>query len=165
MKTLLSTIILTAISIGFLPQVNAAEAEVVWQNSDKYRDVNAGNGNRIRFKENTFAQLEKHFSTLAEKLPEGYMLKIQVDDLDLAGDVHIGGINQIRIVKDIFYPRIKFSYQLLSPNKTVETENTIDLKDMSFMNHSSLKYNNSSLSYEKKMLDDWFKETFSEYIL
>lgn len=149
---------------AFLPNVNAAEVEVTWQDSDKYRDVYAGDGSNKSFKKSTFSQLEKHFSKLAEKLPSDYTLNIVVNDLDLAGDVHHGGINQIRIVKDIFFPRMKFSYQLLSADKQVINENEINLKDMNFMMHNSMRYSNSSLSHEKKMLDDWFKDTFSEYI-
>lgn len=164
MKTLLTTLTLTTVFLSFLSQVNAAEVEVEWKNSDKYRDVYAGDGNTRSFKKETFSQLEKHFIKLAEKLPEGYTLKIEVNDLDLAGDVHHGGLNQIRIVKDIFFPRIKFSYQLLSADQQVVVDDEVNLKDMNFMMHNSLRYSNSSLSYEKKMLDDWFKDAFSEYI-
>jgi hypothetical protein len=27
-----------------------------------------------------------------------------------------------------------------------------------------LKYRNNALSYEKKLLDDWFKNTFADYV-
>ena len=148
----------------WLPQTNAAEVEVEWQNSDKYRDVYAGSGSNSKFKKETFAMLDKHFALLAAKLPQGYSLKVQVNDLDLAGDIHHGGMNQIRIIKDIFYPRIKFSYQLLSAQKEVVAENDVNLKDMNFMMNSSMRYSNSRLSHEKKMLDKWFSQTFSDYI-
>jgi len=39
------------------------------------------------------------------------------------------------------------------------------VKDMNFMSGSSLKYRNKSLGYEKKMLDEWFNETFKEMIV
>ena len=148
----------------WLPQTNAAEVEVEWQNSDKYRDVYAGSGSNSKFKKETFAMLDKHFALLAAKLPQGYSLKVQVNDLDLAGDIHHGGMNQIRIIKDIFYPRIKFSYQLLSAQKEIVAENDVNLKDMNFMMSSSMRYSHSRLSHEKKMLDKWFSQTFSDYI-
>lgn len=165
MKILFTALTFATVFIVFLPQVNAAEVEVTWQNPDKYRDVYAGDGSSRSFKENTFSQLEKHFKKLAEKLPEDYTLKIEVNDLDLAGDVHHGGLNRIRVVKDIFFPRIKFSYQLLSADQQVVTENEVNLKDMNFMMHSSIRYSNSSLSHEKKMLDGWFKDAFSDYLV
>ncbi|GAA5134817.1 DUF3016 domain-containing protein [Thalassotalea piscium] len=164
MKNLFSTLTLAAVFVAFLPQANAGEAQVVWQNPDKYRDVDAGDGHRTKFKERTFSQLEQHFNKLAEQLPQGYMLKIEVSDLDLAGDVNQGGINRLRIVKDIFYPRIDFSYQLLSADKVVVSENEIKLKDMNFLMRNSSRYNSSSLAHEKKMLDSWFKDTFTEFL-
>ncbi|GHF00641.1 DUF3016 domain-containing protein [Thalassotalea profundi] len=163
MKNMIFTFVLFLPLFALLPNVNAAEVDVTWQDSDKYRDVYAGNGNNKKFKKTTFSNLEKHFNKLAKALPENNTLKIIVNDLDLAGDVHIGGINQIRIIKDIFAPRIEFSYQLLSADKQVILEDSVNLKDMNFMMRNSMKYNNSSLSYEKAMLDDWFKETFSEF--
>ena len=35
-----------------------------------------------------------------------------------------------------------------------------NLKDMNFMMGNTLRYRNDFLRYEKKLLDDWFKETF-----
>jgi hypothetical protein len=138
----------------------AATSEVTWTNSDKYRDVHAGDGNRAKFKARTFAKFEKHFSMLAEKLPEGQTLFIDVQDVDLAGDVH-QNMQRIRVIKDIFFPRIKFSYKVVDSNKKAITSGDVNLKDMSFMTGSKLRYNQDSLGYEKRMLDEWFTKTFS----
>ncbi|MCI2284942.1 DUF3016 domain-containing protein [Colwellia sp. MSW7] len=67
---------------------SAATVEVTWTDYDKYRDIDPGEGHRKHFRENTFQSFEKHFSKLATKLPEGQVLKIEVTDIDLAGDTH-----------------------------------------------------------------------------
>jgi len=159
---ILTSTFLSSVSIF---AVNAAEVEVNWQNSEKYRDVHAGDGHREKFKANTFKQIEDHIAKLAQKLPNGYQLILNVDDLDLAGDVNHGGIRRIRIIKNIYFPRMKFSYQLLSPSQEQVLSDDVDLKDMGFLNHVSLKYQQQVLSYEKQMLDDWFKETFAQYLV
>mgnify|MGYP000533662644 CR=1 FL=1 len=147
------------------PSVFAAESEVTWTNPDKYRDVKASQmQNSKKFKENTFKRLEEHFAKLAEKLPEGQKLSIDVTDVDLAGDVNAGGIERIRIVKEIYSPRIKFSYELTDKDGQSLVAGEINLKDMNFMSTSRLKYRNDNLGYEKKMLDDWFAKTFAERI-
>jgi hypothetical protein len=102
---------------------------------------------------------------LAEKLPEGQVLTIKVTDVDLAGDTYIGGIDQLRIIKDIYFPRINFSYELVNADRGIVTSGEIVLKDMSFMMGSNLKYRNKSLGYEKTMLDDWFTETFKAFVV
>lgn len=148
-----------------VPSVFAAESEVTWTNPDKYRDVKANQSqSNKKFKENTFKQLEKHFAKLASKLPEGQKLSIDVTDVDLAGDVNAGGIERIRIIKDVYSPRMKFSYELTDSTGKSLVADEINLKDMSFMTNSRLKYRNDSLGYEKKMLDDWFAKTFASHL-
>ncbi|NQY34487.1 MAG: DUF3016 domain-containing protein [Alteromonadaceae bacterium] len=139
----------------------AAEVEVTWSNPEKYRDIRASSESRKHFRAKVFRNLEKHFTKLAAKLPENQTLKIKVSDLDLAGDTLHGGISRIRIVKEINYPRIKFSYQLLDKeNKTVLLAGDVNLKDMNFMQGASLRYKSDYLGYEKKMIDKWFFKSF-----
>ncbi|KGJ93321.1 DUF3016 domain-containing protein [Colwellia psychrerythraea] len=159
MVTLLTSVLLLT------PNAFAASSEVTWKDYESYRDIDSGNENRKSFRERTFRKLEEHFAKLATSLPDGQVLKIEVTDVDLAGDTHVGGINQTRIIKQIFMPRMNFSYQLLDADgKVIQTEAVV-VKDMNFMSGINLKYRNDSLGYEKKMLDDWFKKTFKELIV
>jgi len=64
------------------------------------------------------------------------------------------------VVKNIFFPRIEFSYQLLNADNSVVKSEDVSLKDMGFLMHNGLKYRSQSFGYEKEMLDDWFKDTF-----
>jgi len=143
-----------------VPATKAATSEIKWTNPDDYRDIYPGEEHRKHFRERTFKALEKHFSILAKQLPQGQLLKVEVTDIDLAGDVHHGGIRQIRLVKEIYFPKMKFSYQVVDVKNNELSAGQVDLKDMSFMMGSNLKYRNDSLGYEKKMLDNWFKKVF-----
>ena len=161
------TITLLAMFTFFsLPQtLFAATSEVTWTDYEKYRDIKSGGGGRKHFRERVFTDLEKHFTKLAENLAEGQVLKVDVTDVDLAGDIHSGGINQLRIIKDIHSPRINFSYRLVDADGSIIISDEIVLKDMNFMMNNSLKYRNKSLGYEKKMLDDWFADTFKSLVV
>jgi hypothetical protein len=164
MRNLAMVLLVGMLMILFITKSNAADAEVTWTNSDKYRDIRSGFDNRKRFKERTFTSFEQHFSVLAEKLPQGLLLKIDVTDIDLAGDVRFDSNRQIRVVKDIYFPRLKFSYELLNVDKSLVTSGDINLKDMSFMLNNNLRYRNKALGYEKRMLDNWFKNTFRHMV-
>ncbi len=165
MKTLITTLFATLMLITIQGQAFAATSEVTWTDYKKYRDIDAGDENRKHFRERTFKEFEKYFAELAERLPEGQVLKIDVTDVDLAGDTNVAGIHRLRVVKDIYFPRMNFSYQLVNADGSVAKEDTVILKDMSFMMGSNLKYRNKSLGYEKSMLNDWFLETFKELIV
>ena len=160
MKLLNTTLLVLFTTMSFSNMTYAATAEISWLEPDKYRDINPGEQGRKKFRENVFHNFEKHFAKLANKLPEEQMLKVTVTDVDLAGDTHAEGISRMRIVKDIYFPRLNFSYQLLDANGAEIIADTVVLKDMNFMMGAHLKYRNEALRYEKQMLDDWFSKTF-----
>ena len=158
-KTFIYAILLMAIIP--LSYVQAAEVEVNWLKPEKYTDVKAGQGHRKRFKERTFKAFEQHFKTLAKALPEQQKLVVNVTNVDLAGDVNFN-IKRIRVVKDIFIPRMAFNYQLLDAEGAVIKSEEVSLKDMGFLMHNpSLRYRSKPLLYEKAMLDKWFNKTFT----
>lgn len=165
MKKQLVILTTMAVSLMLTPMAMAAKIEVIWTDPDSYRDIYSGNESRKHFRARVFRALEKHLSQLAAKLPEQQTLKINVTDLDLAGDVRHGSLNQIRIVKQHYFPRLKFSYQLLESDNTVISEQQVNIKDTSFMMSAGLRYRNHQLSYEKKMLDHWFSDTFSSVLV
>lgn len=148
-----------------LPAVTqAGTVSVDWQEPEKFRDVKPANESKKRFRERTLTLLEEHFSELAEQLPADYELVLKVTDLDLAGNVEFGRTQPIRIVRQIFIPSIDFEYELLDAQKQMLQSAEVELKDMNFLSHVRSRYNNESLGYEKRMLDDWFKSTFKSYL-
>ena len=144
MKKLTTVLIATLILITMQNQAFAATSEVTWTDYKEYRDIDPGNESRKHFRERTFKDLEKHFAKLAEKLPEGQILKIDVTDVDLAGDTHAGGINRLRIVKEIYFPKMSFSYQLVNADGSVAQSADVELKDMNFMMSGNLRYRNKN---------------------
>lgn len=161
MKNNFLAIFIVLVLFGQSAMSSAATSEVTWQNPEKYRDVKSGMQSKKKYQQRVFKSFDKHFAKLAEQLPQDQILKIVVTNVDLAGDVFAGGIDQIRIVKDIYIPRMAFSYQLLDANNGEIKTGDVKLKDMNFLNGSQMRYRQEHLGYEKKMLDDWFSNTFS----
>lgn len=164
MKQLMTIFTLLMTTTLLSSNAYAATTEITWKDYEKYYDVNEGNHSRANFKDLLTGHLEEHLTELAAKLPENQTLKIEVTDVDLAGQVRPGAMNSSRIVKNGYPPRINFSYQLLDANgKEIKSEE-LKLRDLSFMTNPPMKYRNKLFGYEKKMLDDWFKDTFSDLI-
>ena len=91
-----------------------ADVEVNWLEPDTYRDILPGEQHRKSFRERIFTSLNKHFAKISDQLPENQVLKVNVSNLDLAGDTLHAGSKRIRIIKEIYFPRIEFSYQLIN---------------------------------------------------
>ncbi|MDM7861726.1 DUF3016 domain-containing protein [Alteromonas sp. ASW11-36] len=143
---------------------------VVWESPEDYSDVRPANQSRKRFLEQTLNQLEKHFAKLGERLPANYQWNLTVTNLDLAGEVwpssFVGlghGADDVRVIKDIDIPRMSFSYQLTDAGQVVK-EADVELKDMGFLQRSLRGFDSEPLRYEKRMLNEWFADEFSEQI-
>lgn len=154
----------TLLSIVGMASAHAGTATIEWTNPDDYRDIRPGNESRKHFRERTFKEFEKFATKLAAKLPEGYELKLNVTNLDLAGNVEFGRTQQIRIIRQIHFPKIDFDYQLLDANQQVLAAEQVSLKDMNFLHHIKTRAGTESLGYEKRMLSEWFNKAFAEQI-
>ncbi|MCF2949135.1 DUF3016 domain-containing protein [Paraglaciecola aquimarina] len=139
-----------------------AKVEVVWTNPEKYVDIKDPFNGMQNTKEDAFYNIEKVLKRLAKKLPDGYLLKLDVTDLDLAGETQS---RNFRVVRDMFPPRMEFSYQLLDGGDNVLAENQENIRDTSFMNKVSLRYKNEAYGFEKQLIEDWFKDSFTDYLV
>ena len=72
--------------------------------------------------------------------------------------------NEIRVIEDMYIPRIEFSYQLLDGTGKVLQENDVKLKDMGFLDRPNRMFSNERLRYEKNMLSEWFGDEFPSII-
>ncbi|REL28382.1 DUF3016 domain-containing protein [Thalassotalea euphylliae] len=164
MKLLSYSLVAILLSVFSLTTANAGTVSVEWTNPDDYRDIRPTNESRKRFKERTFKDLEQFVTKLAAELPQGYELKLNVTNLDLAGNVEFGRTQQIRIVRQIHFPSIEFDYQLIDGNSQAVASEQVSLKDMNFLHHIKSNLLSKSLGYEKRMLKEWFNKTFAEQI-
>lgn len=138
----------------------AGEAKVTWQDPDNYTDVQPTNETKAGFQARVFRSLDEAFDSLAQKLPDGYNLQVTVTDLDLAGQVkpmRSPGGQDIRVVKDIDWPRISFSYILSDQKGQQVAAGQENLKDMNFRSGINID-TSDSFYYEKKLLRNWFNK-------
>ena len=151
------TIVMT-MCIALPAFAHAGESVVKWQDFKDYRDVRASNQAKSSYHKQIATQFEKHLSKLAEQLPKEYKLSVEITDIDLAGDVRYGGMDEIRVVKPIYFPRLKLNYSLTDKEGSVISEaNDVELKDMGFMDKIKMG-RDESFYYEKRLITEWFGE-------
>lgn len=94
-------------------------------------------------------------------LPPGDRLDIVVTDIDRAGNFEPwrpGPMRDVRIVKDIYPPRIDLRFRLLDASGKVIREGTRKLRDPAFMYDGIATSGNDSLRYEKGLIDRWLRK-------
>lgn len=144
---------------------------VEWIEPKSFRDVKDGNFSSAKFRKNVFNHLEKHLNKLASDLPEGQTINFKVNDLDLAGTVepasfiglgHGRGLDEVRIMRNVDIPRIRFEYQLVDAKGAVIKSEEVSLKNMNYLNDISMTRRNEPYRHEKRMLSEWFSKNIIE---
>lgn len=155
MKKFLIAFGLTALQIS---TAYAGEAKLTWGNFDKFTDIQEGRDSRDRFRENLVKEFADVFNAQAKKLPDGYVLSVNVSDLDLAGDIRPSMSTwQIRIMTAIYWPRMNITYELRNEKSEVVASGKEELRDMDYLNHARFPSGVTHFEFEERMIQDWFR--------
>ncbi|MEO6246483.1 MAG: DUF3016 domain-containing protein [Opitutaceae bacterium] len=157
-------LLMSALALGPVLAMNAAEnrviarAEVIFFEPTKFTDVRdraMGDASLNTYLE----QLRDHVLEQAKyHVPEGHLLRITITDVDMAGDFEpwLGPRwDDVRIVKDIYPPRINLTFRLTDAAGTVVKEGKRELRDLAFMMKITAGFRSDPLRHEKALLDDW----------
>jgi hypothetical protein len=144
-----------------LPGAAQAATTVTFVNPETYRDGNLSWGpvdQRL-----TFQGLERIIQRLArERLPPGYEIDIAVLDLDLAGKINPirSRTGELRVMRQDTWPSMKLSYTLRRGGKVV-ARGQDTLRSMNYLLDPVAVRSGEPLSFEKAMLDRWFRSRFT----
>lgn len=171
-KTMKLNRLLLVSSLAFVPLANAARpapptdvrAEVLFLEPEKFTDVKDSYMSDDVRRSTYLDQLRDHLIEKARYyVPVGSRLAVTFTDIDMAGDFEPWRgpqFNDIRIVKDLYPPRLVFSFRLTDAEGNVVKEGRRDLRDMAFMMKLSMASQSDTMRHEKGMLDDWMRADF-----
>lgn len=157
----------TALLAAFLPAIAAAQSpvEVSFGDLAKFADLKVSVMSSERDREALAADLRRHLEREAPaRLPQGARLKVHVSDVDMAGEYWpvAGGTagREMRIVKNVYPPRIDLDFQLLRADGSVERSGRRELRDAGFLQFQGLP-SHEPLRHEKHLLDGWLRREFA----
>ncbi|REL28383.1 DUF3016 domain-containing protein [Thalassotalea euphylliae] len=146
---------LASSSSALSPATN--KVEINWTNAEHYRDLRSTTETKQATQRRFFKEMGEYLNHLSTQLPDGYKLALEVTQVDLAGRIRFVNGQQVRIVKDIDYPNMAFSYRLTAPNGQLIKAETAQVKGKRFLlgaQHQPHKL--KPFAYEKKMIEAWF---------
>jgi hypothetical protein len=136
----------------------AGEVEVRWVEPEQFRDAGQGSIERDR----NLRTLEQHFTRLGRHLPDGQTLRVEVEDVDLAGEIWPFGFRDTRIVRGgVDWPQIDLRWTL-SAGDRVLAQGEERVADRSYTFGSRVSMEQGPLPYERRMLEDWFRERIAD---
>jgi hypothetical protein len=141
----------------------AAPVEVTFIAPEKFTDAKNGAMDSDRGRDAMLDQLKEHLvATAAHYLAPGQRLEIKVTDVDLAGDFEPwrgSRFDDVRIVKDIYPPRVSLEFRLLGADGKVVSEGKRQLQDLGFLLTVALP-TTDPLRYDKNLLSDGLRQEF-----
>lgn len=139
---------------------SAGTVEVEFVKPESFADARDG----MHSREDVLKSLEAWMKQVgAKRLPATQTLRIEVLDVDLAGDVFPRvALRDTRVLRGrADWPRINLRYTLREGDKVVKSGED-QVADMSYlMNSPDLQYE-GPFPYEKRMLERWFVERFGD---
>lgn len=148
-------------------QLSTAEAvSVDWTDPSQFTDIRYS-GNRWEAAQgNWVVDLATYLQKQAgKKLTNGQQLHVTITDIRRAGMYEPGrGMNmdRVRIIKDIYPPRMTLTFTLKSADGQVLSEGERKLVDSAFLMGASPLSDTDPLRYEKRMLDDWIDKELGQ---
>lgn len=131
----------------------AGKVEVSWVEPDRFADA----GRSVVDRERTMSALGDHLKRWARRLPGDQVLKIEVLDVNLAGEIEPFRGRDLRVLRgSVDWPLIKLRYTLQAKGSTLKSGEA-EVADR----HYRLGERVSELGFEKRMLDKWFKATIA----
>ncbi len=134
-----------------------ARVAVTYQQPEKFTDIRDGNFESDRGRQHTLDQLRQHIEKRgATTLPAGYTLVVVVTDVDLAGDYEPWRtkLSDVRVVRNIYPPRISLQYTLTDAAGRVVAESSRELRDAAFLQALAID-RSDTLRFEKALIDSW----------
>ncbi len=151
---------------ALLPTLAAAQpaVEVKFGDLSKFTDLRVSYSTTDRERASLAEELQRHIERAAPaRLPPGMRLAVTITDVDMAGEYPpvTGGFSRdIRVIKDVYPPRIDLDFRLLRADGGLEREGHRELRDAGFM-WSTSSFTRERLAIEKSLLDGWLQREFA----
>ncbi len=161
--TLVLLLALTSFGFARADQAAASRVEVNFSNPENFTDVkDSFQGTTDSRRDAILDEIKDYIVRRASaRLPEGQHLSVTITDVDLAGDFEPwrGPSSQdVRVIKDIYTPKIDLSFTLTDASGKVVSEGNRKLRDLSFNMKTTTSNRNDPRVYEKALIDDWLRD-------
>ena len=138
----------------------SAATEITFHEPEKFTDACEDSFGSDRGRDATLAQLSDYLIERTRAvLPDGWRLAVTFNDIDLAGAFEpwrSNGHQDVRIVRDIYPPRMKLEFRLTDATGHVVKEGKRELSDLAFQMKLMIN-RDDPLRHEKALLDDWVR--------
>lgn len=145
---------------------DAGPVGVAWADPATFTELRHSRNRYESERGHWLADLAQYMRKRAEaQLPAGERLQLTIVDVDRAGDYEPWrrlGQQDVRIIRDIYPPRMTVQYKRFDASGAVVAEGERKITDPGFLVNASPLHDTDPLRYEKRMIDSWLRREFKE---
>ena len=140
-----------------LPLHAAGTVEVSYVEPEKFSDIGFGTVDRER----VLGEMTSLLKALGAKLPDGQTLKLEITNINLAGELKPAAGRELRIVTGrTDWPEVSLRYTLRAGNDTLKSGEA-KVYDLAYFERVNFVDRvGTNLPFERQMMRKWFAETF-----
>lgn len=153
---------LALLSFGLLAAASPLHAvgtvEVTYVEPEKFMDIGFGSVDR----QSVLSDMTAVLKQLGEKLPDGQTLKLEVTNINLAGELRPGAGRELRVMTGrADWPEINLRYTLQAGSQTIKSGEA-KIYDIGYQTNATFVDRiGTNLPYERHMLRKWFAANFA----
>ncbi|TKB47164.1 DUF3016 domain-containing protein [Thalassotalea mangrovi] len=131
-------------------------------NPDDFSDIEAGNmGTQPDFEQSVANKLAEALADHIEG--KNITIEIKFTDIDLAGETRFN-FQEIRVLDDLYIPRMSFEYVIKDATGEVVTEDTANIKEMGYLTRTLFGSKaNEMIGYDKRLLVEYFDKVLNDH--
>ncbi|MDQ8185706.1 DUF3016 domain-containing protein [Pelagicoccus sp. SDUM812002] len=156
------------LTISAATSLSAASLEIKFDEPERFSDFEQSGLYTDKLPDEFREELQTEVaSDLNRTLPDGAHLQITFQDIDMAGEYEPWRPQayDVRIVRDVYPPRLKFHYKVVAPDGTIMTEGLAQLTDNSFLwNLHSPESHSESFYHEQELVENWVNGKLDDLI-
>lgn len=147
--------IAAALALGTTSAQATGRVEVEFVQPENFADIGFGSVER----RHSLDALRSHFVALGRRLPDGQVLKIEVLDVDLAGELHPWRRHpELRVLRGrADWPHMTLRWTLSAAGQPMRSAED-RIADMAYLSRSIGPLAGEALAYDRRMIDDWFAQ-------
>lgn len=161
LRTIATGLTLALLAVPLTAQ--AGPVGVTYVAPEKFRDREF---RQAQSRASALAEFDRWFAELgARYLPAGQSLRVEVLDMDLAGDFEPwrSDWQDVRFLRDTTPPRIHLRWQLQQDGKLLR-QGDARLSDMNYLWNPRGRGDSRRFVHDKLLIQDWFRKTFASEV-
>ncbi|MBL8305367.1 MAG: DUF3016 domain-containing protein [Rubrivivax sp.] len=145
------------LAVCALPLQAAGTVEVSYIEPEKFTDIGFGTVDRER----VLSDMSEVLKALGAQLPDGQTLKLEITNINLAGELRPGAGRDLRIITGrTDWPEVSLRYTLRAGNNTLKSGEA-KVYDLAYFERVNfINRVGTNLPFERHMLRKWFAATF-----